>query len=180
MRNIDLRKGFIAATGSALLGLMLATVANAANPEPVPVQVEWVAPVAIVENAPLSFGWLATGTPASETVTINTDDTFSESTAGTVIGGTQTAAQVTITVADSTPITILVDSIGSGTYYTLGTFLCSYEGAGGVACDSDYDVTSSATSSGGDVIEIGATLTVVGTPAVGTDDTTFDVTVTYQ
>jgi hypothetical protein len=174
-------KRFAAIAGSALMGLMFATGANAANPEPVPVEVEWVAPVAIVENATMSFGWLATGTPASETVTMNTDDTYSESAAGTVIGGTQTAAQVTITVANTTPITILVDSIGSGTYYTLGAFMCSYATAPDEICDSEYDVTSSATSSSsGDIIEIGATLTVQGTPAVGTDDTTFDVTVTYQ
>ena len=79
----------------------------------------------------MSFGLLDVNTAASETVTINTDDTYSESTANTVVGGTQTAADLTVTVADSTNISILVDNIGTGTYYTLATFLCSYELAAG-------------------------------------------------
>ncbi len=178
MKTSNWMKRFAAIVGSALMGLMLTIGANAANPEPVPVEVEWVSPIAIGENNALQFGMLDVGTAASETVTINTDDTYSESTANTVVGGAQAAADLTITVAASTPITILVDSIGSGTYYTLGAFKCSYEGAADVACDVEYDLTSAAAASG--VVEIGATLTVVGTPTAVTDNTTFDVTVTYQ
>jgi len=171
-------KRFAVIAGSALMGLMLATGIYAANPEQVTAEVEWIAPVAIAENNALQFGMLDVGTAASETVTINTDDTYSESTANTVVGGTQAAADLTITVPASTPISILVDNIGVGTYYTLGTFLCNYEGAGDVACDAPYDFTSAAAASGD--VEIGATLTVVGTPTAVVDNTTFDVTVTYQ
>jgi len=171
-------KRFAAIAGSALMGLMLATGASAANPEQVPVEVEWVAPVAITENNALQFGKLDVGTAASETVTINTDDTYAESSANTVVGGTQAAADLTITVPASTAITMLVDNIGVGTYYTVGTFLCSYEGGADTACDSEYNLTSAAAASG--VVEIGATLTVVGTPTAVVDNTTFDVTVTYQ
>jgi len=174
-------KGLLATMGSAFLGLMLATVASAANPEQVPVEVEWIAPVAVAEDNPLQFGLLDVAMVTNETVTIDTDDSYSESTANTVVGGTQAAAQVTVTVANSTPISILVDNVAAATYYTLGTWLCSYESAADVACDVAYDVTSSATSSTGDVVEIGATLTknAVAATAV-TDDTTFDVTVIYQ
>ena len=181
MKTSNWMKRFAAIAGSALVGLIFATGANAANPEQVPVEVEWVDPIGLGENNALQFGLLDVGTPASETVTINTDDTFSESAANTVVGGTQAAADLTITVGASTPITILVDNIGSGTYYTLDTFFCSYESAPDVACglgDPTYNLTSAAAASG--VVEIGATLTVVGTPIAGTDDTTFDVTVTYQ
>ncbi len=48
-------KRFAAIAGSALVGLMFATGANAANPEPVPVRVEWIAPAAIAENAEMGF-----------------------------------------------------------------------------------------------------------------------------
>jgi hypothetical protein len=178
MKTSNWMKRFAAIAGSALMGLMLATGASAANPEQVPVEVEWVAPVAITENNALQFGKLDVGTAASETVTINTDDTYSESTASTVVGGTQAAADLTITVPASTAITMLVDNIGVGTYYTLGTFLCSYEGGADTACDAEYNLTSAAAASG--VVEIGATLTVVGTPTAVVDNTTFDVTVTYQ
>lgn len=174
-------KGLLATLGSAFLGLMLATVASAANPEPVPVEVEWIAPITIVENNPLQFGMLDVGMATNETVTINTDDSFSESTAGTVVGGTQAAAQVTVTSADSTPISILVDNFTGANYYTLGTWLCNYESGGDNACDVAYNLTSSADSSSGDPVEIGATLTKNATPAIaGADDITFDVTVTYQ
>lgn len=180
MKTMKLIKGFSAVLGSAVLGLTIANVAVATNPEQVPVEVEWIAPVVIAENNALQFGLLDVGASVSDTVTINTDDTYSESAANTVVGGTQAAADLTVTVANSTPITILVDNIGSGTYYTLGTFLCSYESGADTACDSAYDVTSSASSSTGDTLEIGATLTVSGAPSAGTDDTTFDVTITYQ
>lgn len=182
MKTMKLIKGFSAVLGSALLGLTIANVANSANPEQVPVEVTWIAPAAIAENNPLQFGLLDVGMATNETVTINTDDSFSESTANTVVGGTQAAAQVTITVADSTPITILVDNVAAATYYTLGTWLCSHEGGADTACDVAMDVTSTATSSTtGDIVEIGATLTKNSTPATAVaDDTTFDVTVTYQ
>ena len=170
-------KRFAAIAGSALMGLMFATSANAA-PEEVAVDVEWVAPIGLVENAHLEFGKLDLGTAAGQSVTINTDDSYSETTANTVVGGIQGAADLTITVADATPMTILVDNVGVGTYYTLGTWLCRYEGGANTACDgTGYDLSSSGAS--GDV-EIGATLTVVGTPTAIVDNTTFDVTVTYQ
>jgi hypothetical protein len=166
--------------GSALMGLTLTMSASAANPEQVPVEVEWVAPVAIAEDNPLQFGMLDIATAAGQTVTINTDDSYSELTANTVVGGTQAAAEITITVPDGTGISILVDNVAAATFYTLGTWMCSYAGAVAVACDSAYPIVSSGSSSSGDTVEIGATLTTVGGASVSVDDTTFDVTVIYQ
>jgi len=181
MKTSNWMKRFAAIAGSALMGLMLAAGANAANPEPVPVEVEWIIPAAIFTDNPLQFGQLDVGTVAGQTVTINTDDTYAETTANTVVGGAQAAAQVTITATDLTGISILVDNAIAGTYYTLGTFKCSYAGAADAVCDSAYPVTTSASSStSGDIVEIGAILTVVGVPTAITDDTTFDVTVIYQ
>jgi hypothetical protein len=172
-------KRFAAIAGSALVGLMFATSANAANPEPVPVEVEWVAAIVVGPSTALQFGLLDVGTAASETVTIDTDNSYSESTANTVVGGTQLAATVTITVADTTPITIVADNHLGATYYTLDTWVCSYNLGADAPCvtATPYDVAASGTSAD---VKIGATLTVVGTPTPITDDSTFDLTVTYQ
>ena len=172
-------KRFAAIAGSALMGLMLAIGANAANPEPVPVEVEWVAPIGILTNINLQFGLLDVAMAAAQTVTINTNDSYSESTANTVVGGTQLAATVTITVADTTPITIVADNHLGATYYTLDTWVCNYNLTADAPCVAltPYDVTASGTSAD---VKIGATLTVVGTPTTITDNTTFDVTVSYQ
>ena len=175
-------KRFAAIAGSALMGLMFATSANAANPEVVTVDVTWIAPIAIAPVSNLRFGLLDVGMAENDTVTINTTGGYSESVANTVVGGTIAPAELTITVANSTPISILVDTIGTGTYYTIGTINCRYEGAADVRCDSAYNVTSSGSSGTGDTLEIGAILTKNATiPALaGDDDTTFEVTVTFQ
>ena len=178
MKISNWRKRFAAIAGSALMGLTLTIGANAANPEQVPVEVTFIAPIAIGEDNPLQFGLLDIAMADTSTVTINTDDSYSESTANTVVGGTQLAADLTITVADATPMTILVNNVGVGTYYTLGAWMCSYQSGTDTACDgTGYDLSSSGASGN---VEIGATLTVVGTPIASVDNVTFDVTVTYQ
>ncbi len=182
MKTSNWMKRSAAIGGSALMGLTLTIGANAANPEVVTVDVTWAAPIVIAPVSNLRFGLLDLGMAENDTVTILTTGGYSESVANTVVGGTIAPAELTITVANTTPISILVDTIGSGTYYTVGTFLCRYEGAADVACDSAYNVTSSASSGTGDTLEIGAVLTKNSTiPAIaGDDDTTFEVTVTFQ
>ena len=56
MKTMKLMKGVMAIAGSAALGLTIATVAQAANPEPVPVEVEFVNPIQITEQNALQFG----------------------------------------------------------------------------------------------------------------------------
>jgi hypothetical protein len=181
MKTSNWMKRFAAIAGSALMGLTLTIGANAANPEQVPVEVTFIAPIAIGEDNPLQFGLLDIAMADTSTVTINTDDSYSESTANTVVGGTQAAAQVTITVSDTTGISILVDNVAAAAYYALSDWQCSYQGAADVDCDVPYPVTSSGSSSTGDTLEIGAILTknAVAATAVS-DDTTFDVTVIFQ
>ncbi len=177
MNTNILMKRFAAILGSALMGTMLATGANAANPEPVTAQVTFATAITIVENNPMQIGVLDVGMVLNDTVTINTDDTFSES-ASNVIGGTQAAADLTITATASTGITILADNVLGATYYTLGTWLCSYDGGVDAACGSGYNVTSAV--GGSAVLEVGVTLTALGSAVAGNDDATFDITVTYQ
>ena len=170
-------KGLLATMGSAFLGLVLATVANAANPEEVAVEVEWIAPVVISTGNALQFGMLDVAMIAAQTVTINTDNTYGESTANTVVGGTQLAATLTITVPDGTGITIIADNHLGAADYTLDTWVCSYNGGADTDCEAAYDLTSVGANAD---VKIGATLHALGGASLGTDDSTFDLTVTYQ
>ncbi len=171
---------FVAVLGSALIDLMLSTKTDAANPEQVVVQVAFVAPITVTaETSALQFGSLDVAMLATETVTINPDDTFSEAPAGGVVGGTQASGKVNATATALRPINILVDTITPGSaQYTLTAFICDYNAGADVACDG---LGMSTTSVGGATeIRIGATLTAAGGAAAGDDDGTFEVTVAYE
>ena len=172
-----LMKGFFAVTGSALLGLTIATVARAANPEPVVVEVEWVAAITIAETNALQYGLLDVAMANGETVVIAPDGTVTDA-ASNVTGGTQAAATFNTTAAPSKAITILVDSVTPGTYYTLGTFMCDYNAGTDAACDG---TGMSATSAAGTIeVRVGATLTGAGSAVAGADNGSFNLTISYQ
>jgi opacity protein-like surface antigen len=173
-------KRFAVIAGSALMGLTLASGANAANPEQVTAEVTFVAAITIVENESLQVGLLDVAMALNDTVTINTDDTFSES-ASNVVGGNQRAALLTITATGNTGISILADNVLGATYYTLGSWLCSYDSGADTACgsaDPTFNVTSAA--GGSATLDVGVTLTGLGGAVAGNDDATFDITVAYQ
>jgi hypothetical protein len=177
MRNIDLRKGFIAATGSALLGLMLATVANAANPEPAVVEVEWVAAITIAKSNNLQFGLLDTAMAENETVVIAPGGGVTDAD-NNIAGGTQAAATFNTTAAPSQGITIQAINITGGTYYSLGTFRCIYDGGTEGDCSAAMNETSAA---GSRVVQVGATLTRNATVSpTGQDNGSFDLQMAYQ
>jgi hypothetical protein len=163
--------------GSALIGLIPAIVADAANPEPVTVGMSFLDPVTITENASLRFGLLDVNMANLETIVIAPNDSVTDA-GGNVFGGTQGAADLTVTASASQSITILVDNVSTATGYTLGTWMCNYNAAGSnSACDGAGYSETSATSA---VLLIGVTLTGNGAAVAGNDDSTFDVTVTYQ
>lgn len=178
MRLRGFVNGILAVAGSALLGLSIATVARAANPEPVVVEVEWVAAITIAETNALQFGLLDVAMADTETVVIATDNTVTDANSN-VTGGTQAAATFNTTAAPSKGINILVDNIGNGTYYTLGSFTCDYNGGSSGACDGGG--LNETSVSGSIQVRVGATLTKNATPAVaGADNGSFDLTITYQ
>ncbi len=171
-------KRFAAILGSALTGLMLATSANALNPETVPVDVTFVAPIAISAVTNLNFGLVDVAFITPDTITVNPDSTFSES-ASNIVGGTKAAASMTITSLGSTGITITADTPSNGTYWTLGSFTCNYDGGSDTACGSGYNVTSPV--GGAATLLVGAVLTgVAGGAMAGADPGSFQVTVIYQ
>ncbi len=170
-------KKFLAITGSALMGTMLAAVAYAAV-ETVTAEVEFAVPVSIAPVNQLQFGILDAAMALNDTVTVNTDDTWVES-ASNVIGGTKAAAELTITATASKTVSIVVGNIVGNTGYTLETFLCDYDAAGSdTACDGAGYTDSGA--GGTATLLIGATLRGAGGAGVGVFNGSFDVTILYQ
>lgn len=167
----------LAILGTALFGLIPAIVADAANPESVTVDMVFMDPITITEINPLQFGVLDVNLRNHKKVIIAPDGSVTDQ-FGYVLGGTQAAANVTVTATASQSITILVDNVSSATGYSLGTWMCNYNGAGSdSSCDGGGYSETSVTSA---TLLIGATLTGNGNAVAGSDDSTFDVTVTYQ
>ena len=171
------KKGLLAILGAAVLGLMPAFVADAANPESVTVDMTFLDPVTITENNPLQFGLLDVNMSNNNKVIVAPDDSVTDS-KNNVVGGTQAAADLTVTAAASQSITILVDNVSSATGYVLEIWKCNYNSAGSDSnCDGGgYSETSAASAT----LLIGATLKGNGNAVAGADNSTFDVTVTYQ
>jgi len=169
--------GVLAILGSALLGLIPAIVADAANPEPVTVDMMFIDPLTITENNPLQFGLLDVNMGNNQTVIVAPDGTVTDSKSN-IFGGTQAAADLTVTATASQSITILVDNVSTATGYSLQSWKCNYDSAGSDStCDGGgYSETSVASAT----LLIGATLKGNGNAVAGVDDSTFDVTVTYQ
>ena len=176
MNTSTMMKKLATIVGSALIGLMLATGVYA-EAEPVTAEVVFVTPVSITEVESLRFGLLDVTLASGEEVVIDPDDSVTDL-SGKVAGGTQGAADLTITATASQGITITVDNPSVATGYTLDTWMCSYDGGTDTDCSTGYGETSAA--DGTATLLVGVTLTGNGSAALGDDDSTFDVTVLYQ
>ena len=174
--NIRMKK-FAAILGAALMSLMLATGANAANPENVAAEVTFVAAITVTGVNPLQFGLLDVALAASETIIVAPDDGVTGTGTGRIIGSVPLAADLTITATSGVTINILVDNVTTGTGYGLTAWMCEYDAQAETACDgAGWNVTSVASGA----LRVGVTLTGDGTAVAGDQDGTFDVTVTYQ
>jgi hypothetical protein len=160
----------------AALTTLFATSMNAfAATENVTAEVEFVAPITLVETNALQFGLLSTAAVNTDVVAINSASSVTD-TSSLVLGGSQSAAAITVTAAASSTIDIVVSNIVNGTGYALGTFVCNYNGTGETGCSSSMSVTAAASAS----LLIGATLTADGNDVAGAANGSFDVVVTYQ
>jgi hypothetical protein len=176
MKTSNWMKRFAAIASSALMGLTLTIGANAANPEQVPVEVTFVSAITIGEDSALQFGLLDVAMALNDEVIIAPNDGLTDL-GGNVLGGSQTAADLTITATAGVTINIDVDVVSVGTGYTLGTWMCEYEAQSATACDgAGWNVTSTAPGA----LRVGVTLTGNGLAVAGNQDGVFDVTVTYQ
>jgi len=170
-------KRVLAILGSSLIGLMFSPVAYAANPEPVVVGVEFVAPITITETTNLEFGLVDTNMILNETIVIAPGGGLTDA-AGRILGGSQTAATFTTRAAANKAITIQVTSPLSGTYYSLGTWTCDYDG--GTIGDCGAGISETSTAGPAIVVRVGVTLTGAGGATEAPDNGSFDLTITYD
>ena len=122
-------KASLAISGTAFLCLLPSAFTGAANPEPVTVDMNFLDPVTITENNPLQFGLLDVTMSNNRKVTIAPDGTVTDQ-FNNVLGGTQAAANLTVTATASQAITILVDNVSTANGYSLGSWMCNYNNAG--------------------------------------------------
>ena len=159
------------------MGLTLATVAGAAIPEPVVVEVRFANLITVTENNALQFGVLDEAITSAETVVISpAEPTSVTDGGGNVLGGTQAAAKLTVTASVGVALSILVGNISANTGYTLETFMCNYDGGTDTACESAYFPTAATTAT----LFVGATLRGDDAAVPGVSNGSFDVTVIYQ
>ena len=168
---------FVAVLGSALLGLMLVSKTDAANPEPITVQVAFVAPITITTSTTLEFGSIDVAMGLTETVIIDPDSSVTDGSSN-VVGGTQAAATANTVATPGRPINILVDNVTTGTGYTLHTWMCDYDAGSDGACDGAG--LSETSQPGGTEVRVGVTLESDAAPVAGDQDGSFDLTVSYE
>ena len=174
-------KSFTGILGSTLIALMFVTSTDAvAQTESVVVPVAFVAPVILdPENNALEYGSLDDAMGVGEQVIVNPDNSTSDP-ATNIVGGTQASAKLDVTTTPGRPINILVDLIAPGAHYTLGTFLCDYNGPGDSGPCESPGLTVPLSVAGPTEIRVGATLTALATVTAGDFNGTFNVTVAYE
>ena len=178
MNTSNLMKRFAAIAGSALIGLMFANFANA-ELESVTAEVEWADPISISAPAPnLQFGLLDVNMLITQEVIISAENpTTVTDLNNNVVGGSQAAAEMTVTATASQGLSIQVGNISNNTGYTLGSFMCKYDTGSPTACQAAPHTPTSVASA---TLLVGATLTGTGAAVLGVRNGSFDVTVLYQ
>jgi hypothetical protein len=174
MFNFKQSKKFLAIVGCAVAGLLSFSSANAANPEQVDVEVEFVAPITITETFALRFGMLDVGMANGDTVVITPAGGITDS-AGNSVGGTLSQAILATTAANALSINISIGGIVPNTGYALSAFTCNYNGGVDTLCAGGYPETSATAAN----LLVGATLTGDGAALAGTQNGSFDVTIIY-
>jgi hypothetical protein len=166
----------LALTGIALAGMLTGSVANAET-ENVAVLVEFVAPIVLTEESALSFGTLDVTAEATDTVTIDPDDTVTDA-SNIVLGGTQSAASLTVEAGNGVQdMSIQIQNVTPGAGYSLASWSCEYAGVNIGDCSSAQTIAQGNVQTS-TTLDIGATLTPDG-PSAGNADGSFDVVIAY-
>ncbi|MCP5246900.1 MAG: hypothetical protein H6937_13485 [Burkholderiales bacterium] len=114
----------------------------------------------------------------ADTYTISTAGAVSHAGAGSELGGTPAAGDITITGSPTQTIDISVGSYSADNGVTPSNATCNYNGGGEVACNT---LTGAAAPGAGKTLLLGVDATVDGTQAAGsTAAPTFVVTVVYS
>ncbi len=170
------RIGVVAICGSSLMGLVPVTVADAANPESVTVDMTFMDPITVTEIESLRFGILDSNMANLEVVRVRPNGNVVDND-NNILGGTQAPADLTSTAQVGSTISIDAGNAGTATGYTLRRFRCRYNGATSDSnCNQGYTATAVASAT----LLVGGDVRGNGNAVVGVDNTTFDVTITYQ
>ena len=170
------RKNKLAFVSAALTSLMPAIVTDAANPEPVTVDMEFQDPITITENDPIKFGLLDVNMGNNERVRVRPNGSVVDND-NNILGGTQAPGDVTVGAQAGHTIFIDVSNVVDGNGYDLVRFRCRYNGATVDGnCGGGYTETSVASAT----LLIGCDVRGNGNATVGVDNGAFDITVIYQ
>ena len=171
------RTDYLAILGAALMALLPANIVDAANPEPVTVDMDFIDPISITENDPIRFGLLDVTAASGNRVRVDADGTVIDN-SNIILGGTQAPADLTVTASPGQSINILVDNISTANGYSLARWRCIYNNAASdTRCDNNgYTETTVASAT----LKIGVRLDANGSAVLGADNSTFDVTITYE
>lgn len=159
-----------------LFATLLCTNAYSTNPESVAANVTFVTPITITEVADLNFGLVSTNMVSLDTVTISTAGAITSSEPTLLLGSNvHQAANVTITATSGHTVTIVVDNFAAATGYALSLPTCKYDAEVEAACS-----TLTTTSVASATVLIGMTLIGNGSDVDGADNSSFDITMTYN
>lgn len=161
--------------GAAATASLLMASQTFALTESVVAEVEFVAPITMVETNALQFGYISTDAIASNVISVDSAGATTD-TNSLLMNNDQAAAAITVGATASKTIDIIVNNITDGTGYALSAFLCTYDGGTETNCSSTMSVTSVTSAN----LTIGATLTADGLDSAGAADGSFDVVITYQ
>ena len=168
---------FVAVLGSTLIGLILSSRTDAANPEPVTVEVTFVAAITISETNALQFGLVDDALANLDTIRIETNDAVTESTPR-ILGPVPLSAKFNVTATPSAGINILVSGESSGAGYGLSNWECDYDGGTVGTCTTPG--LSETSGTGVRVVRVGVLLTGDGTATAGPADGSFNLTIAYE
>jgi hypothetical protein len=174
--RFSLLRSSLAGIAGTLAIVLVAPTAGAAV-ESINANVEFVSPITLTEVNALGFGLLDVNLAAAQTIIISPTDVVTGTGVARIVGGVREAAEATVAATASQPITIIVGNFVDGVGYALSAPLCAYDGGAATACGG---AGMSATSAASAALLVGATLTGNGSAAVGVDNGSFDVTVSYQ
>jgi hypothetical protein len=171
MRTLSARSVAIALLGSGLI----ASSAMALT-QTISATVSFVAPLAITNVTGANFGEVAALTAG--TYVLTPTGSLSASGGGQIVGGTPQAAGFDIAGSNTQTLNISANGFTASNGVIPSSATCSYNGAASVACNS---LTAATAPGSGKRLNIGLTVTVPNTVAVGTVATpSFVMNVVYN
>lgn len=159
-----------------VLGLSLFAGSAYAATQSVTANMSFDAAVALSKTADINFGIVQSLTAG--TYTITPAGVVTPTAGGVLIGGTSSAASITVSGSASQTVAISTGTYASDNGVSVSNATCSYDGGSSTSCDSGLSTQSA--PGVGKVLRVGVTATADGNQTAGsTASPTFVVTVVY-